>query len=178
MMLASQPFGQNALEQMMPVQVRCQCGKRYRVADDAAGKRLRCKDCGEELVIPRQSPGKSRAPADDDFDSFDIDSPRSVANHFSDQHRLPPRSGRARADHTYSESGDDNSSFGGAYSLSDVIVRGTALFVFLATLRTCAYHLLRANAAPAQGPAEGHTIGAFIWGITPLLVAGPFALYI
>lgn len=153
----------------MPVQVRCECGKRYRVADAAGGKRLRCNDCGAELIVPRQKPEKASDDFDDGLDIFDIDSPQSVADHFSAKPRLPPRASRSRT-----ESDDDDSSSGGVYALGDVIVRGSALFVFLVTLGNCAYHLLKAEAAPGQG----QVFDVFTWGIVPLVVAGPFSLYI
>jgi hypothetical protein len=33
------------------IEVRCPCGKRYRLPDSAAGKRLRCKGCGETVDV-------------------------------------------------------------------------------------------------------------------------------
>lgn len=36
----------------MPISVRCPCGKKYSVAEDKAGKRIRCKACGEIMEVP------------------------------------------------------------------------------------------------------------------------------
>jgi hypothetical protein len=40
----------------MTLSVDCECGKSYRLADDAAGRRFKCKSCGKILTAPR-SPG-------------------------------------------------------------------------------------------------------------------------
>ena len=36
----------------MPIAVTCQCGKKYNVQDSHAGKKIRCKECGESVAIP------------------------------------------------------------------------------------------------------------------------------
>lgn len=36
----------------MALKVDCTCGKSYQVPDDAAGRRLKCKACGQELFVP------------------------------------------------------------------------------------------------------------------------------
>ncbi|MBA3846023.1 MAG: hypothetical protein H0X45_05200 [Planctomycetes bacterium] len=36
------------------IAVRCECGKKYNVRAESAGKRLRCKQCGATLTIPLQ----------------------------------------------------------------------------------------------------------------------------
>ncbi|HLQ46620.1 MAG TPA: hypothetical protein VK137_17890 [Planctomycetaceae bacterium] len=43
----------------MPITVSCgSCGKSYRVPDDAAGKKMKCKDCGTLVSIPvKATPG-------------------------------------------------------------------------------------------------------------------------
>ena len=47
----------------MPICVRCNCGTRFRGKDEDAGKRTRCPDCGEVLVIPPQvSSAQEREP--------------------------------------------------------------------------------------------------------------------
>lgn len=39
---------------IMPITVVCNgCGKQYRVADQAAGKKLRCRACGQDMLVPR-----------------------------------------------------------------------------------------------------------------------------
>lgn len=36
----------------MPIDVQCQCGKHYRVKDELAGRRVRCKACSGQFVVP------------------------------------------------------------------------------------------------------------------------------
>ena len=56
------------------IDVHCSCGKRYRVGDENAGKKLRCQGCESLVTIP--SPY-----AVDDFDDFD---------EFEDEFDAPP----------------------------------------------------------------------------------------
>jgi ribosomal protein S27E len=47
----------------MPITVQCEgCGKQYRVSDQAAGKRLRCRECGRDMLVPM--PGAASEEAD------------------------------------------------------------------------------------------------------------------
>src|SRR5688572_8984599 len=46
----------------MSIPLACRCGKTLRVADEHAGKRLRCK-CGAVLAIPAAPPIDSEEPA-------------------------------------------------------------------------------------------------------------------
>ena len=43
----------------MTISVQCECGKRYKVGDDKAGKRIKCRECGGAVSIPVR---------DDEFD--------------------------------------------------------------------------------------------------------------
>ena len=36
----------------MPIEIVCTCGVRYRVKDEAAGKKVRCKQCGTPIAVP------------------------------------------------------------------------------------------------------------------------------
>src|SRR5712691_3845692 len=36
----------------MSISVRCQCGKKYSVSDDKAGKRIRCRACDQVIEVP------------------------------------------------------------------------------------------------------------------------------
>lgn len=36
----------------MPIDIRCECGRCYRVADEVAGKLIRCKECGDAVRVP------------------------------------------------------------------------------------------------------------------------------
>lgn len=37
---------------ILSIRFSCTCGKQYRVADDYAGKKSKCKNCGEALIVP------------------------------------------------------------------------------------------------------------------------------
>ena len=37
----------------MPLSVTCSCGKRFRVRDELAGKKVKCPECGESISVPR-----------------------------------------------------------------------------------------------------------------------------
>ncbi len=39
----------------MAVTFTCECGKKFSVNDKLAGKRGKCKACGQTLIIPRTS---------------------------------------------------------------------------------------------------------------------------
>ena len=58
----------------MSISFSCDCGKSYKVGDSAAGKKTRCKDCGEVITVPSSGgptkKKKARAVADyeDDYD--------------------------------------------------------------------------------------------------------------
>src|SRR5260370_33038327 len=41
----------------MSVSITCPCGKKYRVKDTLAGKKIRCTDCTEVLKVPLQDAG-------------------------------------------------------------------------------------------------------------------------
>ena len=38
----------------MAIRVECDCGQEYRVIDSAAGKKMRCKECGDVIAIPAE----------------------------------------------------------------------------------------------------------------------------
>ena len=42
----------------MPIQIICECGKRFSVGDQFAGKRGRCKACGRVVTVPAAQPAK------------------------------------------------------------------------------------------------------------------------
>jgi hypothetical protein len=44
-------------EAMMPIAMRCRCGKEIRVPDDAAGRKVRCKACGGLSTVPMELDG-------------------------------------------------------------------------------------------------------------------------
>jgi hypothetical protein len=40
----------------MPIQIDCKCGRRLKVADEHAGKRVRCPACKTTLAVPEEEP--------------------------------------------------------------------------------------------------------------------------
>lgn len=50
------PINPSSGELSMSITVSCQCGKRLRVADNYAGRRARCPQCGNVLQIPAAEP--------------------------------------------------------------------------------------------------------------------------
>lgn len=80
----------------MPINVCCEgCGKAYRVKDESAGKRMKCKECGAAILIP--------APDADDFDDeevdeeFDCEEPPHRTSGQSSRKSKPSRSSRRDA---------------------------------------------------------------------------------
>ncbi len=71
----------------VPITVTCKCGKQFQTKDENAGRRARCPECGNELIIP-ESEGV------DDF----LDNPYLAPSKGSGSASLPPRtSGKAIA---------------------------------------------------------------------------------
>lgn len=64
----------------MSITVRCKCGKGYRVGDDKAGMRMKCKQCGTVLAVPTPKPK-------DEWAEFEDDVPPGDANDSGDQYR-------------------------------------------------------------------------------------------
>lgn len=56
----------------MPIAFKCSCGKAYKVPDEAAGKKLNCKECGEPLKVPGRA-AKKKQPAADPHNIFATD---------------------------------------------------------------------------------------------------------
>jgi hypothetical protein len=55
----------------MPIEVSCPvCAKIYKVKEEAAGKKLRCKECGETVSIPALDPFEDQDYAENDFSSL------------------------------------------------------------------------------------------------------------
>lgn len=82
----------------MPIAMRCPgCETRFEFADDLAGKRIKCKTCGDifriEKPAPKPAPKTTRAPAPADDDRPPV-SGRSRRP--ADDDDRPPASGRSR----------------------------------------------------------------------------------
>jgi len=63
----------------MPINVRCSCGKGYKVAEKLAGKKIRCQVCENVLTIRRPAAVATKQPAgsngsDSGFLDMDLDS--------------------------------------------------------------------------------------------------------
>ena len=41
----------------MPIQVACKCGKQFQTRDENAGRRARCPECGNDLIVPTPGGG-------------------------------------------------------------------------------------------------------------------------
>lgn len=50
----------------MPIAAKCECGKTYKLGDDAAGKKFKCKACQAVVRVPVPK----TAPPEDEFDDF------------------------------------------------------------------------------------------------------------
>ncbi|MBT5019130.1 MAG: hypothetical protein HON04_10320 [Planctomicrobium sp.] len=57
----------------MPIAFKCACGKAYKVPDEAAGRKLKCKECGEPLQVPKKAAKKKPQAAGDPNDIFSMD---------------------------------------------------------------------------------------------------------
>jgi len=69
----------------MSISIACSCGKKYRVKETLAGKKIRCADCAELIKVPLQV-------ADDDAESDEF-GPLEPAAHDQEESEpsLPPR---------------------------------------------------------------------------------------
>jgi hypothetical protein len=56
-------------ERIMSIHFTCSCGKEYQVKDELAGKRAKCKRCGETIRVPRQDEDSPAASLFDDLDA-------------------------------------------------------------------------------------------------------------
>lgn len=52
----------------MAIEISCECGKRYHVSDDKAGKRFKCRDCGTLLQVPNANDRTTDDKGDGDDD--------------------------------------------------------------------------------------------------------------
>src|SRR5438045_7438203 len=52
----------------MAIELQCgECGKRYRIGENLAGKKAKCKNCGNLMVVPQRA-----APSEAEADPFDL----------------------------------------------------------------------------------------------------------
>lgn len=71
----------------MPVSIRCECGKQLRVSEEHIGKRVRCPECKEPILVPDPDAKKPAA-------ARDTTTPRKPAPRGEDDDRKPARSRR------------------------------------------------------------------------------------
>lgn len=57
----------------MSITVVCDCGREYSLSDDKAGRRFRCKDCDETLVVRKKQRKRRKARVADDWDDNEDD---------------------------------------------------------------------------------------------------------
>jgi hypothetical protein len=72
----------------MPISIACSCGKKYRVKETLAGKKIRCADCAELIKVPLPV-----ADNDAEFDVFAVQEPAAGDGDESEP-SLPPRTKR------------------------------------------------------------------------------------
>jgi len=153
----------------MPVPVQCTCGKRYRVSDNARSKRIRCKECGEELTIPRQA----RKPAEDEWDLTAINESDGVADGSDDGPELPPRAGRPAKKKSRQRAAETD-----GFSTGNIFVRSAGIVVFLATVGNCAFQYQVAMQSLADAPRKELPMSFFMWGVLPIPILGLIGRYI
>jgi hypothetical protein len=75
----------------MPISITCECGKKYRVKDTLAGKKIRCADCSEVLKIP--VPVKEEVLDEEVFDAL----PANPEDEEEELAPLPPKMVKRRS---------------------------------------------------------------------------------
>ena len=149
----------------MSIAVQCgSCGKDYTVKDDAAGKKFKCKDCGDVVEVPVAA----GAMADDEFGGLDGDlEDGDVAGTGRD---LPAASGRRRRSGGRNRVDALGRVSGPALSL--MIVAGISIGLRVLGLVLSAVGVALIPQMVQQGGAnDGVAIGQLIGGILGNLVA-------
>jgi hypothetical protein len=59
----------------MSITANCSCGKKYQVKEDFAGKKFKCKDCGETVKVPAEQIDDLEDYEEDEEDEDDFDAP-------------------------------------------------------------------------------------------------------
>src|SRR2546425_7130875 len=117
----------------MSIFVRCQCGKKYSVSDDKAGKRIRCRACNEIIEVPDDRWG-------DDDEVYEEDA--AGADEFEETTRRRSGPSRSRPPRRQSSNNALPLIIAGAV-VGGLLVLGAAVFAF------------RAGANPAPVPVAG-----------------------
>jgi hypothetical protein len=72
---------------IMGIAFQCTCGKRFKVGEDLAGRRMRCKSCGTEMRVPSAEKPVSVPTSDPDLDVLSTSEPLDLP----DLAPLPPQ---------------------------------------------------------------------------------------
>lgn len=112
----------------MPISMGCKCGRKFRVKDEAAGKKVRCPDCQKILLVPDP----------EDFESEDVD---------DWEEELPPR--RASPSRSKGKKSNSKAKSGNLGMTILKVVVGVSSFLVSAYVT---YHLVRGkkDVQPAQ----------------------------
>ncbi len=57
----------------MPIAFKCSCGKAYKVPENAAGKKFKCKECEKPLQVPASGAKKKKKKVPEEYDPFSMD---------------------------------------------------------------------------------------------------------
>ena len=74
----------------MPIQFRCKCGRGIKVRDTAAGKRVKCPDCGSPVRVPspkpkaKPKPKSAPPPVVDEYEDDPYDNPYAEGSYGDD----------------------------------------------------------------------------------------------
>ena len=169
----------------MPISVKCSgCGKQYRLSEEAAGKKLRCRACGRDMMVPAAGDPSGET---DPFEAL-VSMERNAAPSPPTRQRkplismpvdaLPMKGESVRAPRRRSPSRFGRSK-GATIGTDNLSPWAVILFVLLQILAAI---LQTVQARQVAGAAHGKTVGA-IWTVAILdvgvlfLVLGP-AVYL
>lgn len=86
----------------MPVDASCECGKKYRLPDSTAGKKIKCKSCGAAVAVPGVSEPSTQRPRKKITRPIEENSPantvpkRKKTRQVRDEDESPRRSKKAK----------------------------------------------------------------------------------
>ena len=104
----------------MAINVRCRCGRRIKVRDSAAGKRVRCPDCSKPVSVPEAEPEYLEDYEEYEEDSYGDDNP------YGDDAYSAPAAARRRK-RTGSSKKKSKKASGGGISTPVLIVGGICI---------------------------------------------------
>lgn len=145
----------------MPV-VSCSCGKKYKVSDETAGKKIRCKECGETIAVPggnsvAKKPAKSE---DDDLDWDNLSNDELSEGDASTPAPAPPRRGSAAG--SKPKAAAESRSSGGGPSPIKMVGGVLAMLLGVSIAGFAIYNLVAGEGGRAGG---GAVTGGLIAGV-------------